>query len=212
MQGGCIPVTNSQQSIQNSLGNNLLSIWNLTHKFFIRQFFQIRSYSVTLFVINSLQEEDNLTGDKRIRKKIVIVLFLSTIWLVFALALTSEGLCNGSILTGDDMNNRKTIIIRKQDNGKEIKVKCGSVVQIELEQLGSAGYSWNIDKVNTDYLVLLSDETAAGTESKIGASVLRKWRFKTIKKGSVEIKMNYYRKWEGIGKATEHFLIKLSID
>jgi predicted secreted protein len=151
-------------------------------------------------------------GDKRIRKEIVIVLFRSTICLVFALALASEGLCKGTMLTDDDMNNKKTIIIGKQDNGKEIKVKCGSVVQIALEQLGSAGYSWNVNKVNTDYLVLLSDKTVAATETKIGAPVLREWRFKTIKKGSVEIRMDYYRKWEGIGKATKHFLIKLSID
>ena len=38
------------------------------------------------------------------------------------------------------------------------------------------------------------------------------WRFKAEKPGATEIKMAYYRPWEGVGKATEHFRIKLRIE
>ena len=138
----------------------------------------------------------------------MMFLFIFCFFTIFS----SEGLCNGMRSTGNDMDNEKTIIIREHDNGKEIKVKCGGVVQIELEEMGSAGYLWNVDKLNTNYLELLSDETVAVTESKIGAPLLRKWRFKAYKKGYTEIKIDHYRKWEGIEKAAQQFLIKLSID
>ena len=38
------------------------------------------------------------------------------------------------------------------------------------------------------------------------------WRFKAGQPGACEIKMAYYRPWEGVGKAVDHFLIKLHIE
>src|SRR4030042_638898 len=137
--------------------------------------------------------------------KCLIVFIFCTITIIF-----QNDLCNG--MDNKDANNEKTIIIKKQDSGKELKIKCGDVVQIELKGLGSAGYWWYVDKLNLKYLEFLSEETRAISEGKIGAPVLGIWRFKAHGKGYVEIKMDYYRKWEGIEKAVEHFLIKLSID
>jgi len=110
-------------------------------------------------------------------------------------------------MTGD-----KIIIVNKQDNGKEIKTGVGNVIQIELEVLGSAGYKWHLDSLNAGYLELISEETkAVSDKEKMGAPVLGIWRFKTLKKGFTEIKMDYYRVWEGKDSATEHFGIKLTI-
>ena len=38
------------------------------------------------------------------------------------------------------------------------------------------------------------------------------WRFKAEKPGATEIKMVYYRPWEGVGKAVDHFRVKLYIE
>ena len=42
--------------------------------------------------------------------------------------------------------------------------------------------------------------------------MIQVWRFKAEKPGTTEIKMAYYRPWEGVGKTTDHFLIKLRIE
>ena len=127
--------------------------------------------------------------------------------LCIAIVIPQVALCNGTVITGDDM-----VIITKQDNGKEIKAKVGNVIQIELKGLGSAGYKWYLDSLNAEYLELISEETKAiSDKEKIGAPVLGIWRFKALKKGSTEIKMEHYRGWEGKDSATEHFGIKLTI-
>jgi predicted secreted protein len=128
-------------------------------------------------------------------------------FLCIFIVIPQVGLCNGKVVTGDNV-----VIITKQDNGKEIKAKVGNVIQLELEGLGSAGYKWYLDSLNAEYLDLISEETkAVSDKEKIGAPVLGIWRFKTLKKGFTEIKMDHYRVWEGKDSATDHFGIKLTI-
>jgi predicted secreted protein len=128
-------------------------------------------------------------------------------FLFIAIIFSYKGFCNGEAMTGD-----KIIIVNKQDNGKEIKTIVGNVIQVELEGLGSAGYKWYLDSLNAGYLELISEETkAVSDKEKMGAPVLGIWRFKTLKKGFTEIKMDHYRVWEGKDSATEHFGMKLTI-
>jgi predicted secreted protein len=129
-----------------------------------------------------------------------------------SIILLQYNLSNGMGAGGSDMDDNKTVTVKSKDNGTEIKVKCGDTVNIELEGMGSAGYSWFVDNLDTEHLELLSEKTKRTSEDKIGAPVLSIWQFKTLKKGHAEIKLDHYRKWEGIEKATEHFLIKLEID
>ena len=111
-------------------------------------------------------------------------------------------------MTGDEVIN-----ITGQDNGKEIEAQAGDVIQIGLESLGSAGYQWFIEDLDASFLKLVEEETEpnAGGE-KIGAPVMHIWRFKALKKGSTDIRMSYYRVWEGKEKASEYFHIKLTIN
>ena len=127
--------------------------------------------------------------------------------LSIAIFIPQVGLCNGTVVTGDDM-----VIITKQDNGKEIRVKAGDTIRIELEAIGTAGYGWYTDKLDSTYLELLSEETRAmSEEGKTGAPVTIIWRFNALKKGNTSISMDYYRKWEGIENAVDHFSIKITI-
>ena len=110
------------------------------------------------------------------------------------------------------LDDKTTIIIKKQDNGKEISIKCGDVIQIELAAMGAAGYDWHIDNLDMEHLELISEETRAVSEGKIGAPVIAIRRFKAKEKGPTEIKMDHYRVWEGKEKETENFSIKLTIE
>jgi predicted secreted protein len=112
----------------------------------------------------------------------------------------------------EEMNAENSPTIAKEDNGKILRVRCGESIRIELEMIGSAGYGWYIDNLNTEYLELLSEETKVINEGKIGAPVMGVWLLKTKKKGSTQIKMDHYRIWEGKGKATEHFSVTLAIE
>jgi len=118
--------------------------------------------------------------------------------------------CN-AMNSGEEIDGKTSITIKKQDNGKEITVKPGDIFCVELEEMGAAGYSWFADNLNTEYLEILSKKTKLISECKLGGPVLGVWMFRAKKKGSAEINLDYYRVWEGKEKATEHFSIKLLI-
>jgi len=137
-------------------------------------------------------------------KKLIFILYCFAAFLPY-------DLCSG-MGTTKEMSDNKTITIKKQDNGKEIGIKCGDMIRIELTEMGGAGYGWYVDNLNTEYLDLLSKETKVISEGKVGAPVVGVWLFGTKKKGAAEIKMDLYRIWEGREKATEHFSIKILIE
>ncbi len=127
--------------------------------------------------------------------------------LALILSLSSVCIAMGHKVEGD------RVILGKQDTGRKITIKEGDTVRIELEATGGTGYWWYINDLDVTHLELLSEDTRTiYEEDKTGAPVMDIWRFRALKKGSAEIKLDYYRKWEGIEKAAEHFRIKLVID
>lgn len=117
----------------------------------------------------------------------------------------------GNIYSFSKAADQETVIIGKKQNGKEITVKIRDRIIIELVELGSAGYTWNIENLDSRYLEVVSENTKKGSEDKIGAPVIHVWYVKAKKTGNTEIRMNYYRKWEGVKNSKDYFLIKLKI-
>ncbi len=104
------------------------------------------------------------------------------------------------------------VTVRKNQNGEEIAVKPGAIIRVELPALGSAGYTWHIDNLQTEYIDLLGEESkVVDAGERLGAPVMQIWRFRAKRTGDVEIKLDYYRQWEGKGKTAEHFYIRLHI-
>jgi predicted secreted protein len=113
---------------------------------------------------------------------------------------------------GQDMVDQNTVIIRKEQSGAEFRVKPGATIRLELPALGGAGYAWYLDSLSTDHLQLVSEhtETIPG-QGGTGAPVMAVWRFRTTKEGRGEIKLDYYRNWEGKEKSIDHFIVKIHI-
>ena len=103
-------------------------------------------------------------------------------------------------------------IVTKMQSGSEIKVKPGDIIQIELPALGSAGYNWHIEEIDSEYLEIESESTRqVSKDGKVGAPVVGIWKFKARKQGTTGIKMDLYRKWEGAGKSVDHFSLRVFI-
>jgi predicted secreted protein len=105
------------------------------------------------------------------------------------------------------------VIIKKDQNGKDIRVRNGDYIQLELPALGSAGYSWHTDNLNTKYIEVIAKETKIDSQmsKKTGAPVVELWRFRAKNEGETELKLDYYRPWEGKDKSKDHFLVRLHI-
>ena len=110
------------------------------------------------------------------------------------------------------MGKEPEVILQKQDNGKEINLKAGQVVQIQLAGVGGTGYWWYVQSLDARHLELLSEKTRAPSDGRVGGPVLGIWTFRAKEPGSTEIRMDYYRKWEGVEKAIEKFRVKITIE
>jgi len=107
----------------------------------------------------------------------------------------------------------ETIIVNKDFNGREIKVRIGGTIRIELEQLGSAGYTWEIQNLDKKHFEILKVKTTKpkGKGDIVGASVLKTWDVKAIGSGTSKLKILYYRPWEGEKSAADTFVLNVRI-
>jgi predicted secreted protein len=104
------------------------------------------------------------------------------------------------------------ITVTQEQAGRELTLKKGDILQIELPGTGGTGYSWSVEAAGGPYLKLMSQDTKLVGGPRPGSPVMQIWRFKAERPGAAEIKMAYYRPWEGKEKAVEHFHLKLRID
>jgi predicted secreted protein len=104
------------------------------------------------------------------------------------------------------------ITVTQAQGGREIPLKVGNILQIELPGSAGTGYSWAAEETYAPYLRLMDQSTRQLKDGRPGGPVLQIWRFKAEKPGATEISMVYYRPWEGIGQAKNHFRIKLRIE
>jgi predicted secreted protein len=113
---------------------------------------------------------------------------------------------------GRAMGNEPAVILQKQDNGKEVRVKGGQAFQIQLEGMGGTGYWWYVQPPDPRHVELLSETTKTRGEGRVGGPVLGIWTFRTKEPGTTEIKMDYYRNWEGVERAAERFRVKVTVE
>jgi predicted secreted protein len=110
------------------------------------------------------------------------------------------------------MGKEPEVILRKQDNGKEVKLKAGQSFQIQLEAAGGTGYWWHVQTPDARHVELLGEKNRDQSEGRLGGPVLGIWTFQAKEAGTTEIKMACYRTWEGLEKAIEKFRVKITVE
>ena len=125
-------------------------------------------------------------------------------WLLIALLMLSSP----AVMASDPT----TITVTKEQSGREVALKAGNILRIELPGRGGTGYSWFAEDTFAPYLKLVDQTTQTVGERRPGSPVIQVWRFRAEKPGVTEIKMAYFRPWEGVGQAKDRFLIKIRIE
>jgi predicted secreted protein len=107
----------------------------------------------------------------------------------------------------------ETVVVTKAFNGREIKVRVGGQIRVNLEEIGAAGYSWVIKDLDKEHFELLSTETRAVLPKGdiTGAPIMRTWLISTRKKGEAKLKFLFYRTWEGEKSASDIFVLRVHI-
>ena len=106
----------------------------------------------------------------------------------------------------------KTVVITKEDNGKQIVVPEGEIFEIHLEHAGGTGYGWEIVEPDETHLkVLHSTEVPLRDERILGGPLLKTWKIKAVKVGQADLKILLYRPWEGPEKAVDSLQVEIQI-
>ena len=131
---------------------------------------------------------------------------------LFTFLASLLGLTEFSGMAGVSMGNEHDVVLQKQDSGKEITVKAGQGIQILLEGLGGTGYWWYVENLDARRMELFSEKTKSVSDGRVGGPVLGLWNFRAKEPGTVEIKIDYYRIWEGSAKAIDHFQVRIKVE
>ncbi len=106
----------------------------------------------------------------------------------------------------------KAAVITNVDNGKQITVPEGAIVEVRLKQHGGTGYLWQIVDLDETHLkVLESTETPLREAPVVGGPLLMTWKIKAVKAGQTDLKILLYRPWEGVKKTAESFKVHIRI-
>ncbi|HUJ90151.1 MAG TPA: protease inhibitor I42 family protein [Syntrophorhabdales bacterium] len=132
------------------------------------------------------------------------VLVIVSLWLVADVHAMGSG--------SRSEEGASVVILHKQDSGREVQVKSGDVIQVELDGSGGTGYWWYVTGLDAARAELVSEETKPPSDKKLlGGPVTGIWRFKAKEPGRTDLTMKYYRVWEGPGAAVDQFSVMLNI-
>ena len=100
------------------------------------------------------------------------------------------------------------------DSGKEVKVRVGGELIVDLESNQTTGFQWQVAEI--------SDQTVLGKVSNIynapeasapvGAGGIERWTFKGLKKGTARMSMEYSQPWQGGEKTAETFTLTIVVE
>jgi predicted secreted protein len=105
------------------------------------------------------------------------------------------------------------MILNKDDNGRDISISIGSILEIELSTPAGTGYEWSVSKLEQEYLELMREEkiVAQMEDNKVGQPVVKKWYLRARRAGGTEVIMGLYRSWEGKSRPSDLFRIHIDI-
>lgn len=103
-------------------------------------------------------------------------------------------------------------VLNLHDNGKEIRVPAGEVIELALEEQAGTGYTWEFNRLDEKHFQVVRTETRPlAPQPLVGGPMLKVWHLKTKAPGEARLSLDYLRPWEGRASAVKHFQIQVHI-
>ncbi|HEY3346832.1 MAG TPA: protease inhibitor I42 family protein [Nitrospirota bacterium] len=133
----------------------------------------------------------------------------TAVFLSVFISLSAGAEKNGA---GEPVPLNKQILITQKDAGRTIEARVGDTIRLELPAHGAAGYTWQAEGLNEDILKISKTESMVEPDkSMVGRPVIVIWRLEAVAAGEAQLKMLYFRPWEGKGSAVGSFAVKVRI-
>jgi inhibitor of cysteine peptidase len=99
----------------------------------------------------------------------------------------------------------------KKDHAQVCSVKKNRIFRIELPANLTTGFNWNVESLDEEFFKVVSSGYIASRPMMPGSGGISWWEIEPLKIGRSQIKMRYYRKWEGPEKSADKFFLQLII-
>ena len=94
-------------------------------------------------------------------------------------------------------HDKDMLLLKKGDNGQQIKLTLNQEFQIELDANPTTGYNWTIVDTATGIISLIDNHFKETSKTaRIGAPGKQQFHFKANSIGKMELKLIYHRPWE----------------
>lgn len=111
------------------------------------------------------------------------------------------------------LHSAETVTVNKDFNKREIKVRVGGMIRVNLEEQGTTGYVWKVQNLDEEHFEIVNGQTKDTPEpSEItGAPITKTWLVRAKKAGQSELKLINYRPWEGEKSPADTFVLRVRI-
>ncbi|MBE2295752.1 MAG: protease inhibitor I42 family protein [Phycisphaerales bacterium] len=137
-------------------------------------------------------------------------------WVLLALILLLATGCSSSppeepavVPAGTRENGM--LVLTQADNQRTAEIRVGEQIVVRLPESRTTGYVWAIDETNRQLLALDGTRFEEPKEGFIGARGTRSYTLSARQAGKVDLKLKYWRIWEGEGSVSERFSVTLLI-
>jgi predicted secreted protein len=106
-------------------------------------------------------------------------------------------------------------VVGIEQNDTTVKLRINDVLQIELPGNAGTGFKWHFNKLDETFFMLLGSHKKMFKKDNprhVGNAYIESLSFKALKVGSNDIRLLYYRPWEGEEMAEKSLHIKVSIE
>ena len=111
------------------------------------------------------------------------------------------------------LRGAETVTVNKEFHKREIKVRVGGLIRLNLEEQGTTGYVWKVQNLHADHFEMLSEQTKEAPKPNeiTGAPITRTWLLRAKKAGQSELKLINYRPWEDEKNPADTFVLRVRI-
>ena len=103
-----------------------------------------------------------------------------------------------------------TVTLTAADNGKAVDVVEGEAIALRLRENAATGYRWEFDGLDRTYIEAQEGESVRQADAS-GTGGETRWILVSSKRGTVEVRLKRWRRWEGEGSVRERFAVTLKI-
>jgi len=101
--------------------------------------------------------------------------------------------------------------IAQDDNGREVPLAVGEVVELSLPENRTTGFHWELKAKGGPVFELVKDEFEPA-KGPPGQGGVHRWQFKAVRAGSGEIQLQYRRHWEQNAAPARNYRVSVRVN